>query len=514
MLSDAYGNQNNPGGTADDEQPDDLNPAGKPSPVTDAPGTLPNINTAPAPSLPSVGTIGGPTLDPAPTNTNVDVGGSTAFNGQVTDYAPNVPTTAPTTAAPPVGGLTQGGVDYSKYGVTLQQPLDPSLNPGAVETAYVPGWGAVPTTQLPQFFQNRYGSADPGLGTAAQASGTVSINGTDAPWYGPTPSGGAESEFGGSYGAGDAGTLGGLGLDPSGKQTTAPLPGIPITPEIFRDPSAPSGTNSGARPVSGGIVTDYAGPTTIPTGSPSAGTTGNTPGATAGMGNVARTTTDPATALTTQTLSRAPGTDRFALASQAAQDWETASKPQFEEDLRNAIRRGAGRGQLDSGMQRKAQSDVATAYGKQRDAAINQFKRDALTGSIEDSFRDLAAAQQQQGFQKSQQESAFDQALRQALAENTLTDADFNRALQAAIFGYQNNPATTQLAGADIYGRNAANAGAAGGAYGKAQTSGGGGIDYASLLREALGGGGGGGVTLDSLGYGDGYPDVTYEEGY
>lgn len=187
-----------------------------------------------------------------------------------------------------------------------------------------------------------------------------------------------------------------------------------------------------------------------------------------GTGNVATTATDPNTALTTQTISRAPGVDRFALAQDAVKNWETATNPQFQADLRDANRVAAGAGRLNSGELRTSLGDITANRDIQRNAAEKSYLDDALAGTIADQFGDVGIAQQQQGFQAGQQQTAFEQALRQALGEDTLTGNAFQRALQEAEFGYQGNPSTTQLAISQIFGGQGAAGGAAAGALGQA----------------------------------------------
>ena len=236
---------------------------------------------------------------------------------------------------------------------------------------------------------------------------------------------------------------------------------------------------SQAPPAAGGAAP----PSGAPAGAPAGPATAT---GTAGMGNVARTPTAPGTALTTQTLSRAPGADRYQLALQGLKDWNTASQPEFEADARDLARSAAGRGQLGSGMLRTRQGDLVANRERERQYRGSNALRDALTGSIEDSFRDVGVAQQQQGFQQGQQESAFEQALREAQGEDALTNSAFSRDLQRSMWGSQGNPGDTQLALADIYGKQAAGATGAAGAAGSTAGTPSGGGGYLDLLKQIL----------------------------
>lgn len=285
-------------------------------------------------------------------------------------------------------------------------------------------------------------------------------------------------------------------------QGTSPFLSQPDLPVVGAVPSAAAPGAGGAADGAvatgpGTIITSSAPPASGgPSGAGAPAGAPPTPTGTAGMGNVARTATQPGTALTTQTLSRAPGADRYQLALQGLKDWNAASAPEFEADRRSTERRAAGRGQLGSGMLRTREGDLVANREKQRQYMASNALRDALTGSIEDSFRDVGVAQQQQGFQQGQQESAFEQALREAQGEDALTNSAFNRDLQRSAWGSQGNPGATQLDLADIYAKQAAGATGAAGAAGSAAGTPKGGGSYLDLLQQffakyGLGGGGG-----------------------
>lgn len=287
----------------------------------------------------------------------------------------------------------------------------------------------------------------------------------------------------------------------------ANVPQSPMTANGFVTPNGVGSVTGGTQGVKRGgtVVTSTA--NNIPgVGSVGGGglTTPTSTGGVGGMGNVDRTATDPKTALTTQTLSRVPGADRFKLALQGVQDWETSTRPGFEADVRDATRQAAGRGQTGSNILRGRYGDVTANRDLQRNAVTNQYLRDALTGSIDDSFRDVGVAQDQQKFQQGQQESAFEQALRQALGEDTLTNSAFRRAQDQSEFGSRGNPGGTQMDLAEFYRQLAGGATKSAGTAGATAGSGGSNA-YIDLIRKLLNQYGGGGAPAST---GD-YPDLV-----
>lgn len=272
-------------------------------------------------------------------------------------------------------------------------------------------------------------------------------------------------------------------------QATMQAPASTVTqiPQVQGATAAPQGAMN---PIGAGMMPTAGSPT--PGALPSVGTM--TP-----AGNVALSKTDPNNSLLGQTIARAPGADRFKLAQDNVNTWNEATQPQFEADLRAAKRIGAGKGQLGFGQLRTRQGDITEARDTQRNALQKQYFNDALENAIRDSFGDVGVAQQQQGFQQGQQESAFGQGVTQTQLEDQLTNSDFGRALQQAIFGSQGSPADTQLALANYFSRQGQNAGTAAGAQGKASAAQSTGNTYLDALRQYL----------ESLGMGGGQTGTT-----
>jgi hypothetical protein len=131
------------------------------------------------------------------------------------------------------------------------------------------------------------------------------------------------------------------------------------------------------------------------------------------------TPTDPGTALTNSTITPGPGVDRYAIANDLLSQWDAASQPQFDRQIRDLAQNAAARGQVGSGMTRGAFADASRDYQTQRTNAQRGFLTDALTGSIDDAYKNIGIAQQQQGFQAQQGQNAFtNQVTLQQLADS------------------------------------------------------------------------------------------------
>jgi hypothetical protein len=282
----------------------------------------------------------------------------------------------------------------------------------------------------------------------------------------------------------------------TGTPPPAPLPQpAPVTaPPPQSPPAAPSGGGGGLPPGAeqGGTTVTTTG-ANIP-GLPSAAPSGATPagGGQAGMANVAQNATTAENALTNQTLSRAPGTDRY---TQAQSQWDAFQKstaPQYQADLRAAMQKAAAGGALGSGMLQSSLGDVANNRATQLDSQRQTLLSQALNNSIGDQFGDVGIAQQQQGFQRGQQQDAFGNMIQQATTEDQLTGNDFNRALQRLQAGSTGNPADIQLVLSQIFGSQATGAGSSLaqllGGMGQRSTAGSGGTDLATLIQQMLGG--------------------------
>lgn len=180
-----------------------------------------------------------------------------------------------------------------------------------------------------------------------------------------------------------------------------------------------------------------------PAGGGSSGSAGGASGGASGGANagVGTTPTDPLNALTQQTIAPDSSVDRVKLAQDAFNNAVTNDlNPQFQKDLRDtsALSFGAGRGV--SGMNRTSLGNVQSDYERTKANLENNLLNSATTGSIEDMYRNLGIAQQQQGFQADQQKTAFGQNL----ALQQLSDSErqqlFNEALQQFYAGNISDP--------------------------------------------------------------------------
>lgn len=201
--------------------------------------------------------------------------------------------------------------------------------------------------------------------------------------------------------------------------------------------------------------------------------------------------TTPENALTGKTLSVGDTADRFKLAQDQWANFEKATAPQYQASLRDALRAGAAAGGLGSGQLRTSIGDLANQRALALDTQRNDLLNQALGGSIEDAYRNVGIAQQQQGFQNQQQQQAFQNELAGLGMGENLTQGAFQRALQQLTAGGQGNPADIQMALSGIFGNQASAAGQSladlirgQAAQGQQGSSGGG--DFDSLLQMIL----------------------------
>jgi len=225
---------------------------------------------------------------------------------------------------------------------------------------------------------------------------------------------------------------------------------------------APSGTASGVGTPSSGLGTSMG-----PGGSPAPGSSGTNPGqggtlpnsflpaqsaSEAANNGYNLNPTTPQNALTNSTITPGPGTDRYAIAKQQLADFTKGSEPAYQASLRDANRYNFGRGRGVSGIANNSIGDLELQRENAIRSSQDQFLGNALTGSIEDAYRNLGIAQQQQGFQAGQQQTAFGQNYAtQQLSDSEKKDA-FSQVLQQWMAGTSNDPSQTALYLAQIFG--------------------------------------------------------------
>lgn len=115
-----------------------------------------------------------------------------------------------------------------------------------------------------------------------------------------------------------------------------------------------------------------------------------------------------------QTIQPGPQTDRVALAEHAFDTFARSSDPVYQKTLRDAEAAGAATGRLGSGQLRTSLGDAAANRQLQLDTARDQLITQATSDAINDQYRNIEIAQQQQGFQAGQQQTAYSQALAKA----------------------------------------------------------------------------------------------------
>lgn len=198
---------------------------------------------------------------------------------------------------------------------------------------------------------------------------------------------------------------------PTPYQTNDPLAFMPM-PSPTETVSTDLPPSSGTTNVSGSQVTE--GPGFLPPnlGTPASGmsvppaaqapipTSGGSP-------SYGLTPTTPQGSLLNQTITPGPGVDRYAIANDLLSQWDANSQPQEEAQIKALEQSGAARGQIGSGMMRGALADESNRYQTARTTAQRGFLTDALNGSVEDSYRNLGVAQDQQKFQAGQAQQGF-----------------------------------------------------------------------------------------------------------
>lgn len=231
----------------------------------------------------------------------------------------------------------------------------------------------------------------------------------------------------------------------------SPTPLAPMTP-----PGALPIAKPGVRPPSPQAAPQGAAapPTPLPlaTGAgaqPYANATPNTPGS--------------ATDLTNKTIAPGAGVDRMALAKSNMANFRESEEPSYQADLREANQAGYGAGQGGSGMLRGRLGDIGATHDLRMRTAETGFLNDATSGSIDDNYRNIGIAQQQQGFQNDQQQQAFGQQMSIEQLMEMLRNGSFGRSATKLGMGNSGNPSDTALQLSGIYGKQASDAGSSAG---------------------------------------------------
>lgn len=235
-----------------------------------------------------------------------------------------------------------------------------------------------------------------------------------------------------------------LGAPPAPPITGTPgaVDAAPHAPSLGVPRAVPGGASDvGAGGTAGG--TAGAGPTLPVAPSAVAGAGTNTTPTSNGMGNTGAsysTPIDPANPLTTREIQAGPTADRFKIAQDRWSDFVKSSDPAYQASLRDANRTAAAGGALGSGMLNTSIGNLALRRGEALDTQGRGFLNDALTGSIDDAYKNAGIAEEQQGFQAGRQDTAFNQDVVLKQLEEALKNGQFGRDVTKTQLGYQNDP--------------------------------------------------------------------------
>lgn len=279
----------------------------------------------------------------------------------------------------------------------------------------------------------------------------------------PSTSYPGQTQLAGAAAGGPSGAMSstGAGSAPPAGAVKPPFAGM--APPASGNPNlAPAGQATGqaqAIPFSPVSAQAQAPPASAPTNSPIPLSTGSQ----APYANATTNTPGGPTDYLNKTITPGAGVDRLALAKSNFENFRQSTDPEYRSELNTANQAGYGAGQGGSGMLRGRLGDIATTRARDLQTAQTSNLNQATEGSIGDQYRNLGIAQQQQGFQAGQQNTAFNQGDEQARLQEMLTGGAYGRAANNAAMGFGNNPADTQLQLAGDYGRQASAAGAGAG---------------------------------------------------
>lgn len=459
------------------------------TPPTIAPPSAPPVSGAPpvappvSPSLPTVSPV-------AP------VGGNTAPSAPPSNVAIAPPASAPPSA--PALPKMFAGEDTSVPGSYAQNAaMDAFQGPSNINPSDA-GMSAVTNAigTAAQVFGNHDGSAgvvttingaptrltyNPANGTFSDGSTTYTadqvkqftqaaglggvVQHIDTPVGGPAPSPTQADVSAAQPGA----VLANGGTSPTALPSVAPLgPNSATATDQGFSPVAPKSGIALATPTmpAGNSTTDSgftpANPSSLQAALTSAASGGIPASTNPSVGTgVSTTATDPNNPLTNQTLSVGALNDPVSMAINAWKTGQDASNPQYEADLRDALRSAAAGGGLGSGELNTETGNIANARQLASTTALKQLLTNALGTQNDNAYKNLNQANEQQNFQAGQQGTAFNQNLAATQEQSGLNSTAFAQALQQLTAGQANNPAGMQLTLSQIFGQNAAAATAA-----------------------------------------------------
>lgn len=434
----------------------------------------------------------GATLDPTVPSSSVPLAGA----------APTAP--LPLSTSDPLAYQPQGSTPYTNptTGQTFvggTQTVDPTTgqvtNPGALGYGYVPGSGnglidlgggnAAPTvsgqsamTILPPTLPPDYSPMGMHIGDVTAAGRITGWNELGGPIYDKSVTNAAAPDpFAHTWDGLQAGDLAAQGFsnDPfntPGHTIAGQTPTAQEMIDLFRSRltsagsaangtptqsplTAPTGPATGTPSSGVGSSLPMAGAPGVPASNPGAPLTPPSAGAGVGLSQVT-----PDNALTNFLISPNNTVDRVKLAQDSLKSTiDNILNPQFQADLQDTNRFSFGAGRGVSGLNRTRLGNVQSDYERQKANLSNTLLNNATNGSIEDLYRNIGIAQQQQGFQAGQQGTAFGQNLAlQSLSDQEKQQA-FGQALQQLLAGSQGDPSQIALVLSQIFGAQAGQAG-------------------------------------------------------
>lgn len=308
------------------------------------------------------------------------------------------------------GGWYEGGVSSGQYhpvdtnplnGTQLQDSMYLNGMGGSIMPAAKAPYGIDPITQKPL---PAPAAAPPQTSSAKNPNGAYLTSGA-APSAPPIA---ASSPAGGRPG--------------TTPDTRGPTPGGPLPIPLPTTPTTGSIAGTSGPGNAGGVpIGPASGPQVPGTGAPMAA------GANSGVPGVSLTGINPDDSLLNKTITPSNSVDRFGLAQNKFDAFAKSTDPAYQATLRDTNRYNFGAGRGVSGMARNSIGDVATQRMNALDTQRTGFLTDALTGSIDDLYKNIGVAQQQQGFQKSLSDTGFNQGVTSAQLQDALTNSDFGR---------------------------------------------------------------------------------------
>jgi hypothetical protein len=380
-----------------------LAPSPTPQLTPTAPHTLP-VSTQPAgPTQPAAQPATQPATNPTPD--------PLAFTTQPITADPQVPVTQSYTETPPA--TPSSPIQYNSLG----EPI------GDSQEAYIEALLGGSGYQL-------NGELDPNAATREFSPGAL-LSGGEFAGIDPSNLSAATLAELAQYGL----TPGGAGAwqyaSASNNRSAANNPASPPpTPPAI--PSNPGSQVYGPEYGSAGGYPDDGSSVAAPSGTDDNGLP--TPTSASGLASYALNPTTPSNALTNSVITPGPAVDRFAIAKQQMADERASEEPGYQADLRDANRYAFANGRGYSGIENNSLGDIATQHDTALRTADDNFLNNALVGSIQDAYNNIGIAQQQQGFQAGQQQTAFNQQLTLQQLQDSEQGQAFTQQLQAAGF--------------------------------------------------------------------------------